>query len=480
MRSIVLISSGVIGIGAMILLAIALAQRDARHENKLADQLVGSIPPKKAQGIPLNPDWENDAWPPSPVIRGNDSPIGTGGNSSTKAAKDRDNPFRSPAAALNAFSNQNRGGALAEPPPLQYRPLPGANSTSRPSGNNPLRGDETASPLVAAPSMMPSISSPNESGTLSAPAPSVPNGLSAGPTLSNSGLGAGASSLDNSLPELPASSGLQPTFPGSGSPTLPGPTSPTLPGSTSPTLPGSVPPTLPGSGNLMPLDSSRNVAPSPIPAPSPFANSMGSPSALGSPNALGSPLPSNAPSTRAIDSELPELPSSLPELPSSLNAPNSSSLDRSSTSLSDSPKPPTLAPNAVPPVPATVRMQPPQLEGPATGIGNPIDRSSSASLTGTSAPSAAMTPTSSKAFGEVHNAGPFRAFTSPSPGVRQLEGAQNPNIEIQKRAPAEVQVGLPATVTLLVRNVGNATAFDVRVSDSVPQGAKLTRTSPEA
>lgn len=125
-------------------------------------------------------------------------------------------------------------------------------------------------------------------------------------------------------------------------------------------------------------------------------------------------------------------------------------------------------------------MQPPQLEGPATGIGNPIDRSSSASLTGTSAPSAAMTPTSSKAFGEVHNAGPFRAFTSPSPGVRQLEGAQNPNIEIQKRAPAEVQVGLPATVTLLVRNVGNATAFDVRVSDSVPQGAKLTRTSPEA
>ncbi len=57
---------------------------------------------------------------------------------------------------------------------------------------------------------------------------------------------------------------------------------------------------------------------------------------------------------------------------------------------------------------------------------------------------------------------------------------KTPNIEIQKRAPAEVQVGLPATVTLLVRNVGNATAFDVRISDSVPKGAKLTRTNPEA
>ena len=72
------------------------------------------------------------------------------------------------------------------------------------------------------------------------------------------------------------------------------------------------------------------------------------------------------------------------------------------------------------------------------------------------------------------------AFSSAAPGVRQLDGSQNPSMEIQKRAPSEVQVGVPATFTLLVRNVGNATAFDVNVVDSVPKGAKLVRTSPQA
>ena len=53
-------------------------------------------------------------------------------------------------------------------------------------------------------------------------------------------------------------------------------------------------------------------------------------------------------------------------------------------------------------------------------------------------------------------------------------------MEIQKRAPNEVQVGIPATFTVLVRNVGNATAFDVNVVDAVPKGARLLRTSPQA
>ena len=53
-------------------------------------------------------------------------------------------------------------------------------------------------------------------------------------------------------------------------------------------------------------------------------------------------------------------------------------------------------------------------------------------------------------------------------------------MEIQKRAPSEVQVGIPATFSVLVRNVGNATAFNVNVVDAVPNGARLLRTSPEA
>jgi len=71
-------------------------------------------------------------------------------------------------------------------------------------------------------------------------------------------------------------------------------------------------------------------------------------------------------------------------------------------------------------------------------------------------------------------------FSSAAPGLRQLDGSQNPSMEIQKRAPNEVQVGIPATFTLLVRNVGNATAYDVQVVDAIPKGSRLVRTEPQA
>jgi uncharacterized repeat protein (TIGR01451 family) len=53
-------------------------------------------------------------------------------------------------------------------------------------------------------------------------------------------------------------------------------------------------------------------------------------------------------------------------------------------------------------------------------------------------------------------------------------------LEIHKRAPSEVQVGIPATFTAVVRNVGNSTAFDVQVTDAIPKGARLVRSMPEA
>lgn len=71
-------------------------------------------------------------------------------------------------------------------------------------------------------------------------------------------------------------------------------------------------------------------------------------------------------------------------------------------------------------------------------------------------------------------------MSSGSPGSRQFDGSQNPSLEIIKRAPLEVQVGIPATFTAIVRNIGNATAFDVEVFDTVPRGAKLVRTLPQA
>ncbi|MFM8262364.1 MAG: hypothetical protein ACKN9S_08800 [Pirellula sp.] len=67
-----------------------------------------------------------------------------------------------------------------------------------------------------------------------------------------------------------------------------------------------------------------------------------------------------------------------------------------------------------------------------------------------------------------------------TPGSRQFEGSQNPSLEIHKRAPQEVQVGVAATFTAVVRNVGNATAFDVQVTDAIPKGSRFVRAFPEA
>ncbi len=65
-----------------------------------------------------------------------------------------------------------------------------------------------------------------------------------------------------------------------------------------------------------------------------------------------------------------------------------------------------------------------------------------------------------------------------SPGDRRLEGAQSPSVVIQKRAPAEVKVGKPASFVIQVKNVGSAEALDVKVHDRVPAGMHLVDASP--
>lgn len=91
--------------------------------------------------------------------------------------------------------------------------------------------------------------------------------------------------------------------------------------------------------------------------------------------------------------------------------------------------------------------------------------------------------------GDVYNA-PIGRLTSSAlpngeegtgkPGQAQLEGAQAPSVTIEKFAPAEVQVGKPATFEILVRNVGQVRATGVTVQDQVPRKTRLVGTSPEA
>ncbi len=66
------------------------------------------------------------------------------------------------------------------------------------------------------------------------------------------------------------------------------------------------------------------------------------------------------------------------------------------------------------------------------------------------------------------------------PGAQQLEGAQSPQLTIQKTAPKEIQIGKAASFCVTVRNTGQIPASDVEVRDLVPKGTKLLGTTPQA
>lgn len=66
------------------------------------------------------------------------------------------------------------------------------------------------------------------------------------------------------------------------------------------------------------------------------------------------------------------------------------------------------------------------------------------------------------------------------PGSQQLEGLQSPQLAIEKTAPKQVQVGMPARFTVTIHNVGKVAAVDVEVFDQIPRGARLMMTEPTA
>ncbi len=67
-----------------------------------------------------------------------------------------------------------------------------------------------------------------------------------------------------------------------------------------------------------------------------------------------------------------------------------------------------------------------------------------------------------------------------TPGGQHLEGSQAAQLTLEKIAPAEIQVGKPATFEIRVRNVGNATARNVQIHDETPQGTRLLSAEPTA
>ena len=406
---------GIAGSVAMILVAMALAQRDARVEKTTSPGLEFAYANRPAQGIVLNTTADREGFPPPPVIRGNDSdPVAT--IPATRTI-DPNNPFRSPASLIR-YSNQNRAAAaLAEPPPLREAiPLP---TTSGLLPSSPL----TSSPLSTLPNSPPM----NElHGDMPALAPS--NQLNPSNRLSDDSSSIGSPALANNLPNTPTD-------------TLKNPSTPTAALPSGPAYLPSSPFSQPRNSSL-PVD--KDVLPEIDNTPPNTATARLQPPSLATPRnieAESSFAPAPAMSNPSNSFEPPLMPQS----------------------------PPQSMPQSAPPSMPQLMPKNDSLRGGTTERFNATLPKESFSDS--------MPPSS---FASTSTMSQFTPLASAAPGVRQLDGSQNPSMEIQKRAPAEVQVGIPSTFTLLVRNVGNATAFDVNVHDAVPKGAKLVRTSPSA
>jgi len=214
------------------------------------------------------------------------------------------------------------------------------------------------------------------------------------------------------------------------------------------------------------FDASRIVAPRPkVEAPPSLLPPGGAP--VSAPPAVSLPsLPEVAP--------LAAPPSQPPVVSVPVNPVPSAVLPPSIPVAADNPKSdPVLAPafpTVSPPTPAALPSPPPPAIPPAIPTASPPPSPSGRSIASDSNDPPSLTSQDATGWSKATS----------TPGSRQFEGSQNPSLEIHKRAPQEVQVGVAATFTAVVRNVGNATAFDVQVTDAIPKGSRFVRAFPEA
>ena len=70
-------------------------------------------------------------------------------------------------------------------------------------------------------------------------------------------------------------------------------------------------------------------------------------------------------------------------------------------------------------------------------------------------------------------------MTRPTPGDRKLDGMQSPTLTIERIAPTEIQVNSPADFQYVIKNVGRATARNVKLFDEIPAGTELIQAVPQ-
>jgi len=122
-------------------------------------------------------------------------------------------------------------------------------------------------------------------------------------------------------------------------------------------------------------------------------------------------------------------------------------------------------------------------------VAEPLTTDAPANASRDSLPPEASTPFGASGYraqampatsGSRRFSGPNGSVGTGRPGESTLEGSQTPSLTIEKSAPAEMQVGKPAVVEILVRNSGTAAARQVEVHDELPVGAELLSTTPQA
>jgi uncharacterized repeat protein (TIGR01451 family) len=524
----VFIAATALFVGMLIILAIAVAQIDQRKHNtpQLKQSLLYENPPAYPISVPstaFGPDGSiqsnlldssaqglSNEGPLPPLIRGNDRgmPLSDSGSSRSPAESNASSLASytstsddSAEVSSNPGSLPSNHSALASPNGIPEPPRFDRSRIVRP--RNEVYGSTPAllppSNRSAAPSALPIAPPPFSAGLPSpiggptdrkpAPFPSTtPNNPAATPS---------------GLPELAPMAGAS----GRSEPSSQSFSSPTQEASTdvrsNERPPSSIAQVEPNDGKA-PVDSAElRSSTQPNLHPVSDDRSKGTQRPVAS---MGAPLPltslTNESSSVANLPILPreELPQGLPNGTSSFAAPPSFPVPTAPSPSVPSPSVPSQGSSAAANTPANDWNRDPPSLAPARDVGssNPSGNSmatppgalssngSLSSNTFSRQPSAGLGKNPLNASGSQSVVGQREAHSgnwslaSDAPGNRQFDGSQNPSLEIQKRAPLEVQVGVPATFTAIVRNVGNSTAFDVQVTDAIPKGSRLLRTLPDA
>ncbi len=520
------------GIAVLGACAIALAQHDSRNRERTAPRAVNADA-QEQQPIQASPGWRNpfdrgavatsgqqysSAYPQLPAQPSEQELAGQDNGSTGFRFSDNDNPLRDALPGDMAIPSSPTASQAALLPDDAHQELPTltdyASQLSNPSettdpvhyasGATPSTPqDRTYSgtlPPVGTPALpsttmpAPGVRPPTASSRLgdlggtpnNAPPPSLPsttptNTLSSRP-------GTTAADMPPSLPALPSSNGAAANLPPAGIPTSTV-TIPTGPGTSAAGLAtgNALSNASTGVGTALPENraTQTNIG---IPnvglptSPSPAASSLSNGAAANqAPNALSAqpqittgPTISDTqrgamPATDLTQTNANPFPQTRLGTPAAAgNAATTPPTNNSPMSRSPYGAPPIgeSQSNSVASGPAT-RMPPGQL---ATGAASAPNTQNTAQL---------PTHRSNIGANSAGVPGSLLSLVSNQPGDRYLDGSQSPVLQIQKRAPAEIQVGKKASFVITVRNEGNATAHNVSVVDRVPRGAQFAASVPQ-